>query len=84
MSFIKKNLIVVILAIVAISGLTVTSSASWIWGELDDVTILMQSVVGNYPRCGSAILHTEGDFVHRSFSALGCDICPEDVVDWAM
>ena len=42
----------------------------------------MQSVVGNYPQGASAILHTEGDFEHRSYSALGCDICPRSVVGW--
>lgn len=82
MTFVKKNITVAILLALVIASFTISSSA-YIWGDLEDVTILMQSVVGNYPQCASAILHTEGDFVHRSFSALGCDICPEDVVDWA-
>ena len=80
---IRKNITFIILVAVIISSFTVSSSAYWVWGDLDDVTILMQSVVGNYPRCGSAILHTTGDFEHRDYSALGCDICPEDEVGWA-
>ena len=81
MTFVKKNITVAILLTLVIASFTISSSA-YIWGDIEDVTILMQSVVGNYPQCASAILHTEGDFEHRSYSALGCDICPRSVVGW--